>query len=170
MTTVLPNDAVVARRGDVEMLGHPAIATLALLADGTHTAGAVSVVRVTLGQGVDGAKPHHHARSAELFFLISGRADVLVGDQVLPAAEGDLVVIPHHLPHAFGASAGESADLLIVLTPGIDRFDYFRTLEQVTLGNVPADALTAAQQRFDTWFLTSTEWDHARTSSGGAPS
>jgi hypothetical protein len=95
---------------------------------------------------------------------------VLVGDQVLQAAEGDLVVIPHHLPHAFGASAGESADLLIVLTPGIDRFDYFRTLEQVTLGNVPADALTAAQQRFDTWFLTSTEWDHARTSSGGAPS
>jgi hypothetical protein len=70
MTTVLPNDAVVAHRGDVETLGHLAIATLALLADGTHTAGAVSVVRVTLGQGVDGAKAHHHARSAELFFLI----------------------------------------------------------------------------------------------------
>jgi hypothetical protein len=69
------------------------------------------------------------------------------------------------MPHAFAASVGRPADLLIVLAPGIDRFDYFRLLEQVVGGSVPGDRLAAAQERFDTWFVESRVWDEAR--SGG---
>jgi quercetin dioxygenase-like cupin family protein len=164
MTTPLPSadGAVVVRAGAAETLGHRAFVTIGLLADGSDTEGALSVVRVTLAEGVDGAKPHHHAQSAELFYMLSGRAEVLVGDRVLDAGEGDLVVVPRHLPHAFGALPGHPADLLIVLAPGIDRFDYFRTLEQVALGKGPDKELTAAQERFDTWFRQSPVWDHAR--------
>jgi mannose-6-phosphate isomerase-like protein (cupin superfamily) len=165
MSTPVPSgdDAVVVRGADVETLGHPALVTIGLLADAADTKGALSVVRVSLADGIDGAKPHHHARSAELFFMLSGQAQVLVGDQVLGAGEGDLVVVPHHLPHAFGAAAGHPADLLIVLAPGVDRFEYFRILERVALGQVPADELTHAQARFDTWFLDSAAWDRERS-------
>jgi mannose-6-phosphate isomerase-like protein (cupin superfamily) len=164
MTTPVPSadDAVVVRGAEVETLGHPALVTVGLLADAADTNGALSVVRVTLADGVDGATPHHHAHSAELFFMLSGQAQVLVGDHVLDAREGDLVVVPDHLPHAFGAAAGLPADLLIVLTPGIDRFEYFRILERVALGKVAADELTHAQERFDTWFLDSAVWDRER--------
>jgi quercetin dioxygenase-like cupin family protein len=166
MTTPQPSadDAVVVRGRDAETLGHPAFVTIGLLAEGSDTGGALSVVRVTLADGVDGAKPHHHADSAELFYMLAGHADVLVGDRVLHAQQGDLVVVPRHIPHAFGASPGQPADLLVVLAPGIDRFEYFRILEQIALGKVAADRLTAAQERFDTWFLDSDVWDHARSS------
>jgi mannose-6-phosphate isomerase-like protein (cupin superfamily) len=165
MTTLGPNDAVVVRRGESETLGHPALATIALLADGSDTAGALSVIQVSLAEGIDGANPHRHVNSAELFYVLDGQADVLAGDHVLQAARGDLVVVPHHMPHAFAASVGRPADLLIVLAPGIDRFDYFRLLEQVVGGSVPGDRLAAAQERFDTWFVESRVWDEAR--SGG---
>ncbi len=158
-----PDDAVVVRSGDAETLGHPTFVTIGLLTDGIDTGGALSVVRVTLAEGVDGAKPHHHTQSAELFYMLTGQAQVLVGDRVLEAQQGDLVVVPQHLPHAFGASPGQTADLLVVLAPGIDRFEYFRILEQVALGHVPSDRLAAAQERFDTWFLDSDVWDRARS-------
>ncbi len=40
--------------------------------------------------------------------------------------QGDLAVVPPHMPHAFAATAGSGADLLIMITPGIERFGYFR--------------------------------------------
>jgi quercetin dioxygenase-like cupin family protein len=165
MTTPQPgaDGAVVVRGSDAETLGHPALATIRLIVDGTDTDHALSVVRVTLADGIDGAKPHHHTSSAELFYMLNGHAQVLAGDRVVDAHQGDLVVVPHHMPHAFGAYPGQPADLLIVLAPGIDRFEYFRILEQVTLGKMPADTLTAAQERFDTWFLDSGIWDRARS-------
>jgi quercetin dioxygenase-like cupin family protein len=171
MTTPQPtaDDAVVVRGGDAETLGHPAFVTVGLLADAGDTGGALSVVRVSLAEGVDGARPHHHSHSAELFYTLSGQAQVLVGDRVLDAHEGDLLVVPNHLPHAFAAAPGETADLLVVLAPGIDRFEYFRILERVALGEVPAAELVKAQERFDTWFLDSDAWERARSghSEGG---
>jgi quercetin dioxygenase-like cupin family protein len=158
-----PDDAVIVHSGDAQRLGHPAAVRVGLLADASATSGAVSVVRVTLAEGMDGAKPHHHAHSAELFYLLGGRAQLLVGDRVLEAGEGDLLVVPRHLPHAFGAVPGQTADLLVVITPGIDRFEYFKILERVALGRVPADTLLREQERFDTWFLDSAVWDHARS-------
>jgi hypothetical protein len=73
------------------------------------------------------------------------------------------LVVPTHLPHAFAAAPGETADLLVVLAPGIGRFEYFRILERVALGEVRADKLTKAQRRFDTWFLDSGVWERARS-------
>lgn len=169
MTMPLPtaDDAVVVRAADAELLGDPAFLTVRLLTDATATGDALSAVRVTLAEGVDGAAPHHHTGRAELFFVIDGQVQVLVGDTVLTGGPGDLVVVPHHLPHAFGAAPGHTADLLIVIAPGVDRFDYFRLLERVAYGTESAAALLDAQERFDNWFLESPAWQDARS---GVPS
>jgi mannose-6-phosphate isomerase-like protein (cupin superfamily) len=161
--------AVVVHGEDAETLGDAARAAVGLLADARDTGGAVSAVRVTLGDGADGAQPHRHGRSAELFFVLGGRAQMLAGDAVVLAGRGDLVVVPHGLSHAFGAVAGSGADLLVVLVPGIDRFDYFRLLERGALGEATSEQLTAAQERFDTWFLESTAWTRARARPGTEP-
>ncbi len=39
-------------------------------ADSSSTGGALSTQRVTLTGGADGAKPHWHNNSAEMFFLL----------------------------------------------------------------------------------------------------
>src|SRR5205809_6661607 len=97
------DDAVLVRAADAELLGDPAVTAIRLLADSSDTQGALSCQRVTLGRGADGAKPHEHKGSAELFYVLDGAVDVLVGDRVTTGRTGDLLVVPAGLAHAFAA-------------------------------------------------------------------
>lgn len=150
-------EPALVRAADAEVLsGKPG--SIGLLLDSSHTHGALSTQRVTLRQGADGATPHHHKRSTELFFVLAGQAQLLAGDTIVTLAEGDTIAIPPHLIHAFAAAPGHGADLLIVITPGVERFDYFRQLGRIITGELPADSLLAEQQRYDTYFEQSAEW------------
>jgi mannose-6-phosphate isomerase-like protein (cupin superfamily) len=101
---------------DAELAGFPP-QTVRLLADSSSTGGRLSTQQVTLLGGADGVNPHHHASSAELFYVLSGSVQLLAGERLLVAGEGDLAVVPPGLPHAFAAARGSDADLLIVITP-----------------------------------------------------
>ena len=135
-----------------------------LLADADVTGGALSTHRVALASGADGAVPHHHSDSSELFYILDGRLDVLVGSEVQTADAGDLLVVPPGLSHAFGAHPGSTAEALIVITPGVQRFDYFRLVERTRAGLEPPETLRGMQQRFDTYFEDSAVWQEARRS------
>ncbi|MFJ8863668.1 cupin domain-containing protein [Streptomyces sp. NPDC102451] len=151
----------VVREADAEVIGQ-APTTIRLLADSSATGGALSTQRVTLTEGADGAGPHRHANSAELFYLLDGTAQLLSGDQVVTAGRGDLVVVPPNVPHAFAAAPGENADILIVITPGVERFEYFRHLERIAYGKVPPESLLEVQELYDTYFLQSEPWTATR--------
>ncbi|WP_326687139.1 MULTISPECIES: cupin domain-containing protein [unclassified Streptomyces] len=155
------DDAVVVRSVEAETVGR-APTTVRLLADSSQTGGALSTQRVTLDTGANGAAPHRHDNSAEMFYVLDGAAQLLSGDQVLTAERGDLVVVPPKLAHAFAAAPGERADLLIVITPGVERFEYFRHLERIAYGKVPPESLRDVQEVYDTYFLKSEAWEAAR--------
>ena len=157
-----PDGSVVVRSADAETIGRPP-QPVHLLADGSTTGGKLSSQRVTLAGGAGGATPHHHTGSAELFYIVAGSAQLLVGDQLLTAHAGDLVVIPPGLPHAFAAAPVADADLLIVITPGVERFEYFRHLARIATGQDTRESLLAAQARYDTFFDQSPQWNAART-------
>lgn len=163
MSLLVPNDsvAVIARAVNAETVGGP-LATGRLLMDSSATRGALSTVRMTLGEGADGAAPHHHTTATELFYVLSGRARVLVGGDITTLEEGDVAAVPPRTPHAFAASAGSSADLLIVITPGIERFEYFRLLDRVRTGKATVLDLLASQERYDNHILASPEWQRDR--------
>ncbi|MBL1106500.1 hypothetical protein JK361_18150 [Streptomyces sp. 5-8] len=76
--------------------------------------------------------------------------------------QGGLVVVPPGIPHAFGAAPGVSAELLVVLTPGVDRFDHFRPLGRIPQGLESHDSLMPHQERFDVHFLDASAWRSAR--------
>jgi quercetin dioxygenase-like cupin family protein len=154
-----PGQPVLVRADEAERLdsiGH------VLLADSSTTHGALSSHRVALARGADGAVPHRHDKASELFFVLSGELDVLAGDDVLTAAAGDLLVVPPGLAHAFGAHRGSAAEALIVITPGIERFDYFRHVVRMRAGTEPREVLLGLQDRFDTHFVESAAWHSAR--------
>ncbi|HEX5116879.1 MAG TPA: cupin domain-containing protein [Pseudonocardiaceae bacterium] len=153
--------AVLVREADAETLG-TASNMVRLYADASATGGRLSSQRVTLGEGVNGAVPHHHTGSAELFFILDGSLQVLAGDHVTTAETGDFLVVPPLMPHAFGATPGSGADLLIVITPGIERFDYFRLLDRVGKGQADPQEILDSQERFDNVFLDSPVWRQAR--------
>ena len=118
MTVLVPNfdDALVVREADAEVLGLAPLSTR-LLADSNVTGGALSIMRTTMGEGIEGARPHTHSKSAELFYLLDGQLQLLAGDQVITASKGDLVVVPPDMAHAFATPPGHAADFLIVQAP-----------------------------------------------------
>jgi mannose-6-phosphate isomerase-like protein (cupin superfamily) len=149
---------ILVRGEDAEKLLLPNNVTM-LFAEGDDTGGAFSAIRARLSAGADGARPHHHAKASELFFVISGAVDVLVGEEVVTAKAGDLAVVRAGGMHAFAnGSTSEEADLLIVFGPAIERFAYFRLLRDVVAGKTAASEILATQERFDNWFGESAVW------------
>ena len=155
-----PYPPVLVRADEAEhldLIGH------VLLADSSATAGALSSHRVTLGRGADGAVPHRHDHSSELFYILHGAFALLVDDNIVTARAGDLLVVPPGLAHAFAAHHDSTAEALIIATPGIERY-----------GLLPATSSAAARAasrprccsdcraRFDA-FLDSPAWQRARS-------
>jgi mannose-6-phosphate isomerase-like protein (cupin superfamily) len=131
MSGVIPShDVVVVREGDAEILASGPVTGL-LYADSSATGGALSSQRIVLRHGAAGATPHHHTGSSELFYVVSGAAEMLTGERVVTVAEGDLAVVPPGTVHAFAAAPASDADLLIILAPGVERFEYFRQLQRI---------------------------------------
>ena len=150
---------VLIRAGQAEHLdsiGH------VLLADSSTTGGALTSHRVTLARGADGAVPHRHDHASELFYILGGAFDLLVEDDVVTARTGDLLVVPPGAAHAFAAHRGCTAEALVIATPGIERFDYFRHVVRRREGTEPPEVLAGLQDRFDTHFLDGTVWQRAR--------
>ena len=164
MSLIVPNfdDSVVVRSGEAEVVGR-APTSVRLLADSSAAGGALSTIQVSLAEGANGARPHHHAGSAELFYLLDGTAQLLSGEQIVTAERGDLVVVPPRLTHAFRAAPGENAEILIVIAPGVERFEYFRHLARIAYGEVPPESLLEVQELYDTYFERSPVWDAAST-------
>lgn len=71
MSLLLPDfsESVIVRSTDAEVVG-AAPTTVRLLADSSSTGGALSTQRVTLVNGADGARPHRHDNSAEMFYML----------------------------------------------------------------------------------------------------
>lgn len=140
--------AAVARARDAAPLSSESY-TMRLLLDSSTTGGALSAHRVLLRDGAEGAAPHRHLTTAELFYVLSGAVDVLAGEELLQVVEGDLVVVPRGVDHAFGATAGADGELLIAVTPGTERFDFFRAVHEVVTGTADPSILAGSEDQYD---------------------
>jgi mannose-6-phosphate isomerase-like protein (cupin superfamily) len=154
------HDVVVVREGDAEIIGSGPV-TGRLYADSSATGGALSSQRITLLRGAAGATPHHHTGSSEVFYVVSGSAEVLTGERVVTAREGDLIVVPPGTVHAFAAAPASDADLLIILAPGVERFEYFRHLQRIAAGQAPLESILEVQDLYDNHFDDSPIWQQA---------
>ncbi|MEW1584475.1 cupin domain-containing protein [Micromonospora vinacea] len=150
--------ATIVQPGTADVVELPSGSAFELLADASAARGAVSVNRLVLSEGADGAKPHYHALSDETFYVLGGAVAFLLGDEMVTVNAGGLLVVPPRMPHAFGAVPGSMADLLIVIAPGVERFGYFRHLQLIALGLKPSDSLLSEQERYDVRFTSDDVW------------
>ncbi|MFF0612970.1 cupin domain-containing protein [Nocardia tengchongensis] len=156
--TTASRPAAIRRPEDSEILGTPGASSVRLLIDSNETGGSVSTVEVTLGVGADGATPHYHTLSDELFFVADGELQVMAGDEIVTVGAGGALVVPKFMPHAFGAAPGSPARLLIALMPGVERHGYFRFLEQLGQGKATPADIEAAQADYDNYFIDAPQW------------
>jgi hypothetical protein len=59
------------------------------------------------------------------------------------------------MPHAFAAAPGCDADPLIGITPGAERFGYFRHPRHIAPGELSPESLPEVQERYGNHFLNS---------------
>ncbi|MEU2252559.1 cupin domain-containing protein [Nocardia xishanensis] len=163
MTSALPHrDAAIRQPHEAENLGTDSV-RMRLLIDANETGGSVSSLEVTMDRGADGAAPHYHTKSDELFYVAEGEVQVLAGDKIVTVGAGGALVVPKLMPHAFGASPESSARLLIALMPGVERFEYFRLLDRLGKGEATLADLAASQEEFDNHFVDAPQWWAERT-------
>ncbi|MEU8530967.1 MULTISPECIES: cupin domain-containing protein [Streptomyces] len=145
--------ALIVQAGAAEQLALPHGGAFHLLADASDTGGALGANRLTLGRGATGARPHFHERSTELFLVLDGVMRFTLDGRATTVTSGGLVAVPPGMTHSFEAAPDSTADLLAVLTPGVDRFGYFRALSRIQHGLEPFDGLLPEQDRYDVHFM-----------------
>lgn len=70
---------------------------------------------------IDGAKPHYHKRSTELYYVLDGAGEVVLDGVVQPVVKGSLVHIPPGVVHG----ARGQMRVLVVGIPDIADDDCF---------------------------------------------
>ncbi|MQY21779.1 cupin domain-containing protein [Nocardia macrotermitis] len=151
--------ALLVRHDEAERLDTMGVR---LYADHDTTGGVLSGNRAYLPAGTDGPPPHFHTGSAELFFMLAGQLRVLAGQEILDISEGDFLLVPAGMTHAWAAPDDSPADVLVIFTPGIERFDYFRLGDRIRKGQAAPSEILSTQDRFDNHFVDSPLWRQAR--------
>ncbi|MFJ9924340.1 cupin domain-containing protein [Streptomyces rubiginosohelvolus] len=152
------NQPVLVRAGEAETLQDGALSLITLLADSPATAGALTANKATLRKGSPGAPAHFHTRATEVFLVLSGSMRILLGDKVVTLGQGDFLTVPPRVPHAFAPAPGGEAEMLVVFTPGMVRFDYYRLLERVHRGEATVQEIKDSSEQFDNHYFESPVW------------
>ncbi|MEK8106208.1 cupin domain-containing protein [Micromonospora sp. M12] len=84
----------LVRAAQAEVLESDPASVITLLLDPEHTGGALTSNRTLLKHGTDGAPPHLHTHSGELFFVLDGALEMLVGDELHTLHRGDTLFVP----------------------------------------------------------------------------
>lgn len=92
--------------------------------------------------------------------MLEGAIRVLFGTQVLRAQKGDVLVVPPNLPHAFSAARRSKAELMVI-APGIERFEYFRKNTRIARGQEPPESLRTYRNS-TTLISGQSEWESAQ--------
>jgi mannose-6-phosphate isomerase-like protein (cupin superfamily) len=91
--------------------------------DGDQTGGGFSLVEHPMSARALAAPLHRHLREDEYSFVLEGRMGALLGDDVLEAGPGDLVLKPRGEWHTFWNAGDEPCRILEVIAPaGFERF------------------------------------------------
>ena len=119
-----------------------------LLAAAADTGGAVSYLLHPLAARTLGSPVHTHTREDEWTYVLEGEVGLEVGEQVMLARPGDLVLKPRGVPHAFWNPTDEPARMLEVITPG--GFEsYFEEIGEILASSEPdMAALGAVASRY----------------------
>ena len=149
---------VLVRAEQAETLQDGAKSLITLLADADATGGAVTANKATFRKGSPGAPAHFHTKATEMFFVLDGRMRFLVDDEVLTLGKGDFLTVPPTIPHAFAPAPDSEAELLVVFTPGLQRFDYYRLLERVYRGEATVQDIRDSSQQYDNHYFDSPVW------------
>ncbi len=99
-------------------IGVPDLGAYEVLSDTRHKEAGLRVLLVKKGIRI---KPHYHERCTQVYFIIDGRAEIVVGGQPIQARQMDVVRIPPCTVHGLRALVRTVA--LSISVPPLDPED-----------------------------------------------
>lgn len=104
-----------------------------LMLGGDRTAGRLSVLEHPLAPRALGSPIHTHRDEDEYSVVLEGVVGAQIGEQVIEARPGAVLVKPRGVPHAFWNPTGQPARLLEIISPaGFEQ--YFTGLADILSG------------------------------------
>lgn len=102
-----------------------------------------------------GARAHVHRNTTEMFYVLKGEVEFVVGDRKEVGTPGAFAYIPPDAPHGFTNVGAEEATLLIMFYPLNNREEYFRGLQWLTRdGRDPSmEELVEHMARYDQFLV-----------------
>ncbi|MFI5379615.1 MAG: cupin domain-containing protein [Tepidisphaerales bacterium] len=87
-----------------------------------QTGGAFSLAETRVARG-GGPPPHLHRQEEEMFYILDGELDLVLGDAKLRGGEGHVQFLPRRVMHAFNNPAEREAKFLVFAMPcGFEKF------------------------------------------------
>jgi mannose-6-phosphate isomerase-like protein (cupin superfamily) len=69
--------------------------------------------------------PHHHAGTEEIYYILSGTADMTIGAETRPVGPGDAIAIPPGARHTIRNTGPAELVFLCTCAPGYEHADTF---------------------------------------------
>ena len=102
--------------GEGEVVGVPFHPVLKLVG-GSENADAVTIYEFTVPAKSAGAPPHIHSNEDEYFYVVSGTASFMNGEDVVEAPAGSFAALTRGNLHAFW-NAGDEEAVMVMMTVG----------------------------------------------------
>lgn len=69
--------------------------------------------------------PHHHAVTEEIYYILTGTADMTLADETRPVGPGDAIAIPPGVRHTIRNTGAGELVFLCTCAPGYEHADTF---------------------------------------------
>jgi mannose-6-phosphate isomerase-like protein (cupin superfamily) len=112
--------------------------------DAAASGGTLSVFELDFEPG-EGPGEHVHSREHELWYVLDGEFDFLLGDELIHQPTGGLAFGPRGTPHTF-RSVGPTPGRLLVITAAAGLEDFFLEYDRRANGPYDMAALMAAAE------------------------
>ena len=135
------------RVDDGERADFPALGSRYVLR-GEDSGGRFALIEHTIPPRALAAPMHTHEHEDEYSFVLAGRMGAQIGDEVVEAGPGELVLKPRGIAHTFWNAGDEDVRLLEIISPaGFDQ--YFADMAPELAGGAPdPEALAEIRARY----------------------
>jgi mannose-6-phosphate isomerase-like protein (cupin superfamily) len=116
---------------------------------GDSSDGRFALIEHTIPPRTLAAPTHVHEREDEYSFVLAGRIGAQIGDAVVEAKPGELVLKPRGIPHAFWNAGDEEARVLEIISPaGFEQYFADMAPELAREGERDLEALAEIRARY----------------------
>ncbi|MEM6720409.1 MAG: cupin domain-containing protein [Bacteroidota bacterium] len=95
-----------------------------------ETAGDIYLVEGIMPNGSE-VPIHIHTKEDEIFHVLEGEVELILGDEIIRASEGTIIYLPRNIKHGIKTLGDTTARVLNYVIPGQNFEDFFNELQQL---------------------------------------